>query len=402
MSTQSPLDPRPLPDRPDLRHLKDQARDLHRAGGSASLADALFQVARRYGFASWPKLKAHVATLAEVGQLKAAIDADDVGRVRAMMTRNPALHRAPLGYGKAGPLTWAAECRVPWGPPSPDRLAMVAWMIANGSDVHQGGDAPLCRAALFGHRIPMMDLLVAHGADVNAERQGMYPIGSPCETVDPTALRWLLAHGADPNRGRTAGRPTALDTLIRSYVRTPSLAECIDLLLSAGGATRYDDPPVLDVLRGGTDRLAERLRADPGLVQQRWPDLDVGATGMRRLTLAGATLLHTAAEYGNVDAARLLLDHGADVNGRATVDASGVGGQTPIFHPVSQFRDAGMPVARLLVERGADLRVRATLPGHYERPTEFIACTPLGYARLFPGDGESETVAFLAGSGALD
>jgi hypothetical protein len=86
-----------------------------------------------------------------------------------METRNPALHRAPLGYGKNGPLTWVAECRVPWGLPSPARLEMARWMIENGSDVHQGGDGPLMRAALNPVRIPMMDLLVAYGADVNAE-----------------------------------------------------------------------------------------------------------------------------------------------------------------------------------------------------------------------------------------
>jgi len=51
------------------------------------------------------------------------------------MTRNPELHRAPLGYGKNGPLTWVAECRVPWEPPGRVRLAMAKWMIENGSDV---------------------------------------------------------------------------------------------------------------------------------------------------------------------------------------------------------------------------------------------------------------------------
>ena len=62
------------------------------------------------------------------------------------MTQDPALHRAPIGYGNDGPLTWVAECRVPWEPPSAARLAMAEWMIANGSDVHQGGDGPLMRA----------------------------------------------------------------------------------------------------------------------------------------------------------------------------------------------------------------------------------------------------------------
>src|SRR5580704_15536612 len=116
--------PRPLPERPNLRHLKDQAKDLLKAGEAESITDAQFKIARLYGFASWPKLKAHVDSLEEIGQLKEAIDINDVERVRTMMTRNPKLHRAPLGYGKDGPLTWAAECRVPWEPPNPARLAM--------------------------------------------------------------------------------------------------------------------------------------------------------------------------------------------------------------------------------------------------------------------------------------
>jgi len=62
--------------------------------------------------------------LDEIGQLKQAIDRNAIERVKTMMTRNSALHRAPLGYGKDGPLTWVAECRVPWEPPSPARLDM--------------------------------------------------------------------------------------------------------------------------------------------------------------------------------------------------------------------------------------------------------------------------------------
>ena len=115
---------RSLPDRPDLRHLRAQAKDLLRAGAATSVTDAQFQVARLYGFASWPKLKAHIDSLEEMGQLKQAIDTNDVDRVKTMMTRSPGLHRAPLGYGQDGPLTWVAECRVPWAPPSPARLEM--------------------------------------------------------------------------------------------------------------------------------------------------------------------------------------------------------------------------------------------------------------------------------------
>ena len=407
MSTDPQDTPRPLPDRPNLRHLKDQAKDLVDAGDAPSITAAQFAIARRYGFASWPKLKAHVDAFDQIGQLKAAIDANDLAVVRALMTRNPELHTAPLGYGKNGPLTWVAECRVPWEPPSQARLAMAAWMIASGSDVHQGGDGPLMRAALNGYRIPMMELLVAHGADVNAEWGGDFPIVfAPCESMDPQALAWLLDHGARPDCGNARGRGTALDYVIGTYARSPErLSACIDLLLTAGGTTKYDTPGVLDVLRGRLDRLAERLDADPRLVHRRFPELDCGSTGGRRLLLQGATLLHVAAEFGRVDAARLLLDRGADVDARATVDGAGVGGQTAIFHAVTQWRDAGLAMTQLLVERGADLGVRVTLPGHYDRPEEFVQCGPLGYARQFlnePHAGENATVAFLRARGAIE
>jgi len=397
-----------LPERPNLRHLKDQAKDLFKAGGAKSLADAQFQVARSYGFPSWPKLKAHIDSLEEVGQLKQAIDTNDLALVKAMMTKNPELHRAPLGYGKDGPLTWVAECRVPWEPPSADRLAMAKWMIENGSDVHQGGDGPLMRAALNGYRIPMMELLVAHGADVNAGWHGDFPIlFAPCEAVDPEALQWLLDHGADPNgggelrnpvnRGTARAHGTALDYVIGSYGRSPErLAACIDALLAAGGNTRYDVPGFLDLLRRRLDGLASRLDADPALVHRRFPELDCGSTGGRLLLLQGATLLHVAAEFGIVDAARLLLDRGADVNAPATVNEAGVGGQTPLFHAATQFRDAGLPMVRLLIERGADLGVRAKLPGHYEQPGEVVEGTPLEYAQRFLDESRSEgTIAFL-------
>ena len=394
--------PRPLPERPNLRHLKDQAKDLLNSGGADSLTDAQFKIARLYGFASWPKLKEHVDAAEEFSKLKRAIDANDLEGVKTLMSGNPALHRAPLGYGKNGPLTWVAECRVPWEPPSLKRLAIARWMIESGSDVHQGGDGPLMRAALVGHRIPMMELLVSHGADVNAEWSGYYPIiFAPCETVQPASLKWLLEHGANPNCARPGRKyaGTALDQVIASYSRSRELGACVDILLDAGGVTKYNLPPVLDLLRDRLDRLAEQVGADPALVDCRFPELDFGVTGARQLTLQGATLLHVASEYGRVEAAKLLLDRGADVNARATILRQGIGGQTPIFHAVTQYGDWGLPVARLLVERGAELSLRAKLPGHYERTGEIVECTPLGYAKLFPGN-ENKTVAFLQERGA--
>ena len=411
MSTDPQPGKRPLPDRPSLRHLKDQAKDLLKSGAAKSITDAQFKIALLYGFASWPKLKAHVESFEEIGQLKQAIDTNDIVRVNTLMTRNPALHSAPLGYGKDGPLTWVAECRVPWESPSPARLAMAEWMITHGSDVHQGGDGPLMRAALNGYRIPMMELLVSHGADVNALWHGHFPIiFAPCESMDPAALKWLLDHGANPNcrdHGyEISGHPypgTALDCLIAGYARSVErLSACIDILLEAGGATKYDAPAVLKLLRGRLDDLADLIDADPALVNRRFSELDCGMGGGRSLTLQGGTLLHVAAEYGNLAALALLLDRGGDVNARATVDDAGVGGQTAIFHAVTQFDDDGLPATQLLIERGADLTVRTKLRGDYERPGEIVECTALGYALLFGGASRRRTVTLLRERGAVE
>ena len=279
---------------------------------------------------------------------------------------------------------------------------MAKWMLENGSDVHQGGDGPLMRAALNGERIPMMELLLSYGADVNALWNGDFPvIFAACEAVDSVALQWLLDHSANPNCDKPDGVGTALDYLIGSYSRSPHLGACIGILLDAGAVTKYDEPAVLACLRGRLDLFRESLEADSALMNKRFPELDCGSTGARRLTLQGATLLHVAAEYCNPEAAALLLDRGAQVNARATLDEAGVGGQTAIFHAVTQFDDRGLMVAQLLVDRGADLAVRAKLPGHYERPDEVVECTPLGYALRFPGV-PGKTVALLRDRGAVE
>ena len=385
-----------LPANPNLRHLKNQAKDLLRSGEASSLALALLQTARQYGFQSWSKLRAHVLAQTLPGALKEAIDRDDLAEVRQLLSRHQELRNAPIGYGGDGPLTWAAECRG-MGQPSMSRLELVRWLISTGSDIHEGGDAPLMRASLSGSRTSMMQLLVDHGADVNAAWHGSYPvIFAPCETLDPTSLRWLLQHGADPNCGtasqwqaRQISFPgTALDYVLGTYVRDKdALNESVKLLQDAGGLTKYDEPSVLATVCGDTEAVEELARRDESVLQKKYPSLNIGTTGGRMLTLKGATLLHIAAEFGQVDTAERLLHAGADVNARALTDANGIGGQTPIFHAATQGGDFGLAAVRLLIAKGADLNVRCRIPGHYERLDEVFEGTVLDYARLFPESG---------------
>ena len=62
---------RDLPARPNLEHLrkqaKDRLRDLRLQNADAKLADAQHAVARDYGFVSWPQLKAYTEALSEPG-----------------------------------------------------------------------------------------------------------------------------------------------------------------------------------------------------------------------------------------------------------------------------------------------------------------------------------------------
>ena len=331
-----------LPERPNLRHLRDQAKDLVRSGSAVTLAEAQLRIAQRYEFQSWPKLKQYVQAREKAGELKRAIAAGELAVMEEFLTANPELR--PL-------------------------------LIEELMCASQPGQSA------------KMDFLVRAGADVNGLCWGWYPvIFCPCENLQPEPLEWLLDHGADPNCVQPKTGRTALDYVIDTYPRAPKqLTTCIELLLAAGGRTRYDVPGVLPILRGRTAELAALLDANLSLIHRRYPELmDCGQSGGRLLTLRGSTLLHVAAEYGFFDATRHLLDRGADVNARADIDAHGIGGQTPIFHALTHFMGVNSEVGELLLQRGADLTIRARVPGHYERKGEILDVTAAEYAELFP------------------
>jgi hypothetical protein len=100
-----------LPAHPNLDHLRKQAKallgDLVSRNPNAKLADALHEVAREYGFASWPKLKAHVMSLRAEATVVAV--SPFAGRWVADVprsTRHPAnqFQRAVIDFAVAGDL----------------------------------------------------------------------------------------------------------------------------------------------------------------------------------------------------------------------------------------------------------------------------------------------------------
>jgi ankyrin repeat protein len=84
---------RQLPAKPNLEHLKKQAKELLRSMPHSKLADAQHALATEYGFANWAKLKAHLDSLVQTPAeaLKAAVCASDAARVRELLERHPEL-----------------------------------------------------------------------------------------------------------------------------------------------------------------------------------------------------------------------------------------------------------------------------------------------------------------------
>lgn len=123
---------RELPARPNLEHLKNQARKLLRQALDADqsaiarfaafgvtsakpkLADALHVIAREHGFETWPALKLKVETTSEnpVEALIAALKANEASLVREVLVRHPVLKSQidePLpGYAFESPAIVAA------------------------------------------------------------------------------------------------------------------------------------------------------------------------------------------------------------------------------------------------------------------------------------------------------
>jgi hypothetical protein len=225
-----------------------------------------------------------------------------------------------------------------------------------------------------------------------------------CETVNAEGMRLLLDLGAqltgedgDPNA------PVAL--LLQTYSRDPQGKHaCLDLV-AAHGRTLPDTPPMA-VHRGRVDLLEAHLRRDPDLVRRTFSHEDIYPSGLgcgpdptfalHGTPLAGTTLLHICVEFDEIEIARWLIEHGADVNAKAEVDAEGFGGQTPLFHCVVNDsylcgRQRDGEFVRLLLDHGADPNVRASLRKQLRflpdtSLHEYHDVTPLAWGERFHGE----------------
>lgn len=196
-----------------------------------------------------------------------------------------------------------------------------------------------------------------------------------CELHSLDRLEAVLAAGLDP-RAPIEGKG-AVTWLTEMYTRSDRFPACLRLLLEHGALP--DDPLAVPVLLDDPDAIRAMASQTPGYARHR-------VTMASAFTpLTGVSLLHVAAEFGHLAAARALLAVGADVNDRAGVDADGLGGQTPLFHTVNAHADRSQPVTRLLLEAGAAVhaRVAGLVWGRgHAWETVLFNLTPLSYTQL--------------------
>lgn len=258
---------------------------------------------------------------------------------------------------------------------------------ARGTD----GSTPFMVAALYGDA-SLVSRLIALGGDPNIGNDAGVTALIWAAT-DPAKVRILVDAGADVN----ARSDNARTPLFAAATRHGN-AGVLELLIEQGAEVNppnlgpADSTPLVEAARVGDAEMV-RLLVDRGA--------DARAVGGMALTAAFLTrcgecvdrlvaegldasafteALFATVPDGNIDTARFLLDHGADLDARDPF------GRTPLMYAVASDL-LPLDIVRLFVERGADVNAISN------RDNE----TPLGIARR---RGPTPIVDFLVSVGA--
>jgi len=215
--------------------------------------------------------------------------------------------------------------------------------------------------------IDTADALIRAGAQVKtASRHGVTPLYLAADLGNAAMIRRLIAAGADANGSDISG-----DTVLMAAVRS-GRTDAVRAVLDAGAqvntaepqvghtalmwAVRENHPELVSLLlaRGASLELKTRTGDRPAV---RPPGAGGGSHGVGIVrggvppqgeqppAPGGMTALSFAAREGRLEAARLLIDAGADVNARESNGISLL---------VMAITNRHTPVAALLLARGAD------------------------------------------------
>jgi hypothetical protein len=398
---------RRLPLRPNLDQLKHQAKDLlrqFRSGDPAAvdeftrhypgnidpeharLADAQLVLARAYEAPSWPRL-------AVACRLINAIWDDDVDAVRDIVRKQPALLHEQTVLRKNSN----------WGPPMSyaanlgrERVVRLLHELGATDHAHALGRATLQS---------QIDTARMLHDWMGKPRPSADALNNPAYTLSVPGTALMLELGA-PVVDADGNRLAPVDVVLETDSRIPQAKHAILEMYVRHGLKLPDTPPMA-LHRGRIDLLEEHLRRDPDLLRRTFTHQEIfppemGCHDEIQATcgtpLGGATLLHMAVDYDEMEIARRLLERGMNVDERAALDADGFGGHTALFATVVSQPNFWMnykelpqvaPFTELLLDHGANPNARASLrkqlhPGYGEDYMhEYRDVTPLGWGRQF-------------------
>lgn len=348
-----------LPDRPNAEHLRSQAKELikaARAGDSAALArlaalaeppfslsHAQLAIARDYGFPSWSKLIAEVDAI----RARSGIDEELAARFVQVATeeRLDTLRRLLDLYPGIG--TYDPACALVMG-----NVGYVSnWLNADNANHRLAPENSYPLEYVCYSRVGQIDpsarpgllacatLLLDHGADPNAYRMfegAPVPVlyAAASESSDPDLTRLLLQRGANPNDGESV-----------YHAAQRNNREILQILVDHGADLsaahpQYGNTPLF-FLSGyrPTDKGAEEALKGIEWLLEHGADPNVPSAPEE------ATPLHGFAQRGwDRRPYELLVNHGADVN-RKRKD-----GRTPF---ALAALTGNMEAMRVLAEHGA-------------------------------------------------
>src|SRR5262245_49284118 len=337
--------PRDLPARPSLEHLRKQAKslldDLHpydpdpvallraefpdRVPADAQLAQAQHLIARDYGFASWPKLVAHVEALEDpVLALVAALREQRNDRVRDVLERGPEV-RARLNAAIPGDAFGATPLIAAVNAGNREGVEL---LLAHGADIDQRSHWWAGSFGAIDHAGGLAPFLIERGARVDAyaaARHGLLDRLRALVAADPDCVNLRGGDGQTPLHVASTvevaefllDHGAGIDTLDVDHESTPAQYQIRDhqdivrLLVGRGARTDL----LMCAALGDLDGVRRHLEADPRVigtaVNATWfPMQNPHAGGCIYIWTLGhdKTAHMVAREFGHDDVFRFLME----------------------------------------------------------------------------------------------